>query len=210
MLASPATRRIVLGAALLAGAAAIALLAFVVVSGSDEEVAAVPENGRYESQAARYSFDYPRQWQDLEDRVKFEVPPDLQLLDAVVVGYMESEPELFNGVQVTVTRIDRVVPREGIEGELTRLDQIFRDGAAAARAEFHEPAWVELGGLKARQYITEFLLGSSSGIVEVASARVVTYFGDRQYAVNCQGRVADFDARVLAGCEQVLQSFRFR
>jgi hypothetical protein len=203
----PPLRFLALGLALAAGVVA-AVLAYQAISADDDaEEAPRPQGGSYVNSRLRYNFDYPPQWADVKDRVEPAIAEEIELLDDVYVGELDTLPDVFHGVRVTVTQVDHQVPREGIEGELAQLDGALRSRAAAAGAEFWEPEWVELGGLKARRYITEYPLGRG---FELATAQVVTYFGDRQYIVSCQGRVDKFDEAVLAGCEKVLQSFRFR
>ncbi|HXH21951.1 MAG TPA: hypothetical protein VNN10_07965 [Dehalococcoidia bacterium] len=189
-------------------AAVAAVAAFALPGGDGEpEEAARPADGRYVNSRLRYQFEYPKSWSDVKDRVKPAGREELTLLDDVYVGELETVPDTFHGVRVTVSQHERAVPREALTGELVKLDEALRSRAAAARADFWDPQWVELGGLPARQYITEFPLGNG---LELATAQYVTIFGDRQYTVSCQGRADKWDQAVLAGCEQVLQSFRFR
>jgi hypothetical protein len=204
--------RLILSAALgVIAIAAIAAVAAILLLGGDDDGDSRPSNGRYTNATMRYSFEYPRGWQDLTDQIPFVVPEATTILDRVAVGTYETETGAFNGIQVSVVQVNHTVDDSNLRTELEALDQVYSQQAATVRGKLHPPEWVELGGLTARQYVTEFAFGSSSvPIFQVASAQVVTFFGDRQYIVNCQGRLASFDEQVLPGCEQALQAFRFR
>jgi hypothetical protein len=167
-----------------------------------------PENGRYENRTVRYSFEYPQQWPDASDKIKLSVA-EANVLDNVAVGAYNEETGFFDGVHVFVVKLSETVNAEDIDHHLEQLDDIYRRQAEAVGGRLQTPTTVELGGLKARQYIIEFVYGGLAQ-VQTASAQTVTFWGDRQYAVNCQGSAATWDEKVLPGCEQVLQTFRFR
>lgn len=189
----------------------VALLAsgLSVACGGDEPKPR-PVDGRYENRVVRYSFEYPRDWQDVSDKVGLSIregSPDI--IDSVAVGRFDERTGFFDGVHVFVVRVNETVNESNIERHLSEVDEAFRRQAELTGAILVPPTNVELGGLRARQYITEFVFGGAAQ-VQAASAQTVTFFGDRQYTVNCQGRAATWDDLILAGCEQVLQSFRFR
>jgi len=183
-----------------------AYIAFV--SGGDEGIPR-PTDGRYTNNRMRYTFEYPSDWADVSDQIKLSLPAGakVKILDHVVVGSVEPEIGLLNGVQISVVQMSQTVDAGQLEAELQALDAIFQQQATTVKGTLSTPEWVELGGLKARQYVFDFTFGFGD---RAASAQVVTFFGDRQYTVNCQGRFSSFDEKVLPGCEQVLQSFRFR
>ena len=181
-----------------------AYIAFL--SGGAEETPR-PSKGSYTNNRMRYTFEYPSEWSDVSADIKLVAPEGAKILDHVVVGSMEPETGMLNGVQVSVVQISQTVEAGQLEAELQALDAIFQQQATIVKGTLSTPEWVELGGLKARQYVFDFTYGFGD---RAASAQVVTFFGDRQYTVNCQGRFSSFDEKVLPGCEQVLQSFRFR
>ncbi len=189
---------------------AVAVGAFFLF-GNDKEEAAQAADGRYNNSRVRFAFEYPPQWNDLSKQIKSRAPEGADLVDFVAVGHAETDTGIVNGVQVIVVRINHKVAAAALEQELLDLEPLFKQQASRAGGKLKEPQWVELGGLRARQYITEYSLQSNNApAVEVASAQVITFFGDRQYTVNCQGRLATFDTDVLPGCEQILQTFRFK
>lgn len=198
------------------GFAAAAVIGLAVGVGSyllltGDEVKPRPKDGRYSNSRVRYQFEYPIEWKDLSAEVKGALPAGADTVDYLAVGDTEAETGILNGIQIIVVRIDHTVSGENLEKELVELEPLFRQQATRAAGILKDPQWVELGGLKARQYITQFELGrANQPLVSVVSTQVVTFFGDRQYTVNCQGRLATFDEKVLPGCELVLQTFRFR
>lgn len=190
--------------------AAILLLTPVLLTacggGDDDDAApARPADGRYENSKMRFEFEYPKEWGDITDKVKLVVPAETKILDHVAIGTYEEQSGFMNGAQVSVVEIMEDISQPELEAELEALDETFRQQAATVRGKLLEPQWVELGGLKARQYVVEFVLGFD----QAASAQTITFFGARQYTVNCQGRFSSFNELVLPGCEQLLQSFRF-
>jgi hypothetical protein len=191
----------------LLGLLSVALLTAMACGGSGGEPA--PKAGHYENEAVRYLFDYPDDWQDVSDTIQltFNEGEEATVLDSVVVGNLEEETQLLNGVQVTVVQVNAEVTDENRATELLALDPLYDQLASQAAGGVTAKSDVELGGLAARQYVVEFVYANQ---VQAASAQTVTFFGDRQYIVNCQGRADTFDEQVLPGCEQVLQSFRFR
>jgi hypothetical protein len=170
-----------------------------------------PSGGVYSNDEVRYEFTYPKAWQDVSDKVKLQISegsPDQ--LDHVAVGEFNSELGLLSGVQVTVVRLNKQIALEALETELLAMDASFTRLASTVAGKQATPEFGELGGLKARQYVIEFVYTAANQQVQVASAQTITFFGDRQYTVNCQAPVNDFDSKVRAGCEQVLGSLRFK
>jgi hypothetical protein len=185
------------------------LLLVALACGGDDEGADPPAGGHYENATVRYEFDYPEAWADISGEVELgfeEGGEQPELLDNVAVGELD-EIGLLHGVHVTVVRVSDEVTEATIGAELAAVDALYERLAAQAAGRVVETRDVELGGLPARQYVLEYVF---AGQAQAASAFTVTFFGDRQYTVNCQGRADSFDVDVLPGCEQVLQSFRFR
>lgn len=191
-----------LAAIVVAVVAGVALL----LAGGEEDSPSHPEDGRFKNSKLRFEFEYPPEWEDITDKIKFAVPDSTQVLEHVVVGNYEDETGLMNGAQISVVKLNKKVAADQLEAELQELDLTFQKQAQAVSGKLLPPEWVELGGLKARQYIIEFLFATD----EAASAQTITFFGDRQYTVNCQGRFSSFDEKVLPGCEKILQTFRFK
>jgi hypothetical protein len=193
---------------LLLGLLSIALLTVAACGGGGDEDPA-PKDGHYENRSVRYFFDYPAEWPDVTDTLQltFNEGQQATVLDSVVVGNVEDEIMLLNGVQVTVVQVNAEVTDENRASELLALDPLYDQLASQAAGGVTAKSDVELGGLAARQYVVEFVYANQ---VQAASVQTVTFFGDRQYIVNCQGRADTFDEEVLPGCEQALQSFRFR
>lgn len=188
----------------------LGLAVLAVACGGDEAPRPRPQDGQYDNPTVRYRFEYPQDWADVSDKVGLSVREgDPDLVDSVAVGKFDEATGFFDGVLVFVVRINETVNDSNRDRHLDELDQAFRRQAELIGALMATPTTVELGGLKARQYIAEFVFGGAAQ-VQAASAQTVTFFGDRQYTVNCQGRQSTFDEVVLRGCEQVLQSFRFR
>ena len=170
--------------------------------------APAPKDGHYRNDRVRYRFDYPASWRDASQAVTIQISEGkLDLVDKVAVGNLEENTGILNGVMVIVVRIDHEVTPDGLEKELSDVDGLYKQFAANVAGALTTREGAELGGLSARQYVVQF---AYLGMVEVASAHVVTFFGDRQYTVNCQGRASRFDSDVLPGCEKILESFRFK
>ena len=190
---------------LLGAAVTVALLALACGGGDGD---AAPADGHYENKSVRYVFDYPADWGDVSDAVRLGFDAEQpDIVDTVAVGSVEPELGLLNGVHVTVIRVKAEVTSDSLPAELDSLNSLYEQLAAQAAGRLAEVKDVELGGLRARQYVVEFVY---AGRVQAASAQTVTFFGDRQYTVNCQGLAETFDTEVLPGCEQVLQTFHFR
>ncbi len=181
--------------------AVVAGAALLVFSGGDKKQPA-PADGKYANSRMRYLFDYPTDWTDLP-QITFVVPKETQVLDKVTVGPAPTDEGIFNFTQVIVVQVNHQVKADGLQDELLGLDGLFKQQAATVKGTLHDPTWVELGGLRARQYVTEFVYGNTALLFQAVSAQVVTFFGDRQYIVNCQGRFDAFDTVVLPGCEQI-------
>ncbi len=176
-------------------------------SGGGKSGEAKPQNGKYDNTKVGYSFQYPKEWGDQSGAIKPTVRGGDQV-DAVVVGNVEPELTLLNGVMVTVYRINHQVAADMLGDELNATDKLFQDFAASVKGRLVSAGTDQtMAGLKARQYIVQFVY---MGQVEVASAQTVTYFKDLQYTVNCWGRATDFDQTVLPGCEQILNRFRIK
>ncbi len=188
--------------------AVVAGAALLIFSGGDKKQPA-PADGKYANSRMRYLFDYPTDWTDLP-QITFVVPKETQVLDKVTVGPAAKDEGIFDFTQVTVVKLNHQVKINDLPNELMALDDVFKQQAATVKGTLRDPVWVELGGLRARQYVTEFVYGNTSLLFQTVSAQVVTFFGDRQYTVNCQGRFDAFDTVVLPGCEQILSSFRFK
>jgi len=198
------------GLRLIAAAAAFAAVLALVISGCGGGKAR-PSNGRYSNQEFRYAFDYPKEWEDVTAKVKLAVEKGTpNVLDQVSLGKVDPDIGYFIGVQVSVIGINHTVAQAALEKELTDLDALFQTYAGQVRGKLKEPQWAELGGLKARQYVVEFAYTGGNQQLLVSNAETVTFFGDRQYIVNCQGRTTTFDNDVLGGCEKILQTFRFK
>ena len=189
------------------GLSILLLIALVAAGCGAGDSAPAPRGGHYRNDGVRYRFDYPASWEDASQAVTIQVGEGkLDLVDKVAVGEVEEDTGILNGVMVIVVRIDHAVTAEGLEKELSELDALHKEFAASVAGVLTTREGVELGGLRARQYLVQF---AYRGIAEVASAQTVTFFGDRQYTVNCQGRASRFESDVLPGCEKVLETFRF-
>jgi hypothetical protein len=195
--------------AAIAVAVGVAVWLFVIDNGGGAKAAPRPADGHYQNSKMRYSFDYPTDWQDVTDLITFSVPKEAQVLDRVAVGVVDKDTGVFRGAQVTVVKLNRKVKESDLDQELSNLDDLFKQQAAAVKGKLDPPKPAELGGLKARQYLLQFAFTSTQVVFDVASSQVVTFFGDKQYTVNCQGASADYNKTVVPGCEQLLQSFRF-
>ncbi len=186
----------------------LAILSPLLLLSCGDDGKPAPKDGRYENKKVRYSFEYPREWGDVTN-VIIHTAEGAEVVDSVAVGRQDPDTGALNGVQVTVTRVNQEVKRDRLEEALAELDDVFDQLARKYSGRVVRRESVELGGLSARMYTIQFtLLGPV--IAELASVQTATFFGDRQYTVNCQSRVDTFNAEVLAGCEQVLQSFRFK
>ena len=207
--------RIKLAAALVVVAgicAAGAFGAYLLLKGSDDSTAKPPRpaDGKYSNARVRYSFDYPQDWQDLTDTIQSKLPENAAVLDQVTVGTIDKDTQIFRGATLTVVKVNHVIDSKSLDSELTALDDTFQKQAVAVKGKLDPPQPAKLGGLDARQYNFKFAFTSTQVVFDVASSQVTTFFGDRQYTVNCQGPTVDFNKTVLEGCEQVLQSFRFQ
>jgi hypothetical protein len=192
---------------ILAGLSIVLVSVFLAACGGGDGESS-PKDGHYANAKYRYKFDYPKSWGDVTKALKIEVREgEPVVLDRVAVGSIEADVGLLDGVQVAVVQINHEVTADGLERELTDLDALFQTFASQVAGNLKPPQTVELGGLKARQYVIEF---AYLGRIQAASAQTVTFFGDRQYTVNCEGRASSFNADVLPGCEQILQTFRFQ
>jgi hypothetical protein len=181
---------------------------YLVFSSGGDSTPPRPADGSYTNAKMRYTFAYPTSWDDVSDLVKLQLPEGATatILDQVAVGNVEPQTGLLNGALVSVVKLDHTVKVNDMPAELKALDQVFQQQAAAVSGVLEPPQDGDLGGLPARQYIIKFVYQGD----EAASAQTVTFFGDRQYTVNCQGRASSFSKDVLPGCEQLVQSFRFK
>jgi hypothetical protein len=206
--------RIKLAAALIVIAgisAAGAFGAYLLFKGDDANAKPPrPADGKYTNSRVRYTFEYPVDWQDLTDVIQPKLPDNASVVDRVTVGAIDKDTQVFRGVLVTVVKIDHKVDAKELDSELFSLDDIFQRQAAAVKGKLDPPQPAKLGGLTARQYLFKFAFTSTQVVFDVASSQVTTFFGDRQYTVNCQGPTTDFDKTVLPGCERILESFRFQ
>jgi hypothetical protein len=185
---------------------ALSVLVLLTLAACGRSEKPVPLNGQYANGKERYLFSYPVEWDDVSKAVGVAVSTEVMILDQVAVGKFDTELGLLSGVQVYVVKVKQRVKADDLDKQLGELDDLYRQQAARVSGRLSETKTVELGGLKARQYVIEFVF---LGRIEAASVQTVTFLGDRQYVVNCQGRRASWNEDVLAGCERVLQSFRF-
>ncbi len=163
------------------------------------------KGGSYENKRVRYSFQYPKAWTDISSAIKPAVEGQVDLLDKVALGNQDDKTGVLVGVMVIVVRINHEVAGDALEQELTYTDGLFKQQSEKTAGKLTVDRDAKLGGLAARQYVIEQVVGTK----QFAVASTVTYFGDRQYSVVCQGPAEGFDKDVKPGCEQVLNSFRF-
>jgi DnaJ-like protein len=159
--------------------------------------------GHYDDGRLRYSFDYPKNWADVTAKVKVAAGKSTpNLLSHAALGSFDESTGLFSGVQVSVVQTTRALT----DGE---LDDLFQQFSASVKGRQNEPQDGTLGGQKARQYVVEFVHDAGGAQQQIATAQTVTFMGDREYTVNCQGLQESFDTDIRPGCEQALQTFQF-
>lgn len=158
-----------------------------------------------------YSFDYPKGWEDVTSKVKLAAGQQGKpnLLGQIALGAFDDKVGLFSGVQVSVVQINHEVKPENLDAELVSLDDLFSKFSASVAGRENDPQSGQLGGLAARQYVVQFVYHSGAQDEQIATAQTVTFSGDRQYTVNCQGLLEKFDTDIRPGCEQALASFKF-
>ena len=99
--------------------------------------------------------------------------------------------------------------QDNLAAAFTDLDGLFQQFSASVSGRQNDPQDGELGGLKARQYVVQFVYHAGGAPQQIATAQTVTFVGNLEYTVNCQGVLDTFDTDIRPGCEQALQSFRF-
>jgi hypothetical protein len=166
---------------------------------------------RFSDPKQGYGFDYPKPWQDVTAKVKLAAGQAGRpnLLGQIALGNFDDKLGLFSGAQVSVVGIDHEVKSENLDTELVGLDDLFQKFSVSVAGRENDPQSGQLGGLSARQYVVQFVYHSGAQDEQIATAQTVTFLGNRQYTVNCQGLLEKFDSDIRPGCEKVLMSFRF-
>jgi hypothetical protein len=192
------------------GALAVAALAALVgLACSSGGGPSRPAPGVYESAAFGYGFTYPGDWPNITDKIALSLEEEgPKVLESVAFGEYDERTGFLDGVHVFVVEINETVTPDNIERHFAELDDAFRKQSAAVGGKMTPPTDAELDGVRARQYLVEFVYGGLAQ-TQAASAQTIAFIGNRQYAVNCQGRASTFNEKVLPGCEQVLQTLRF-
>src|SRR5262245_24408767 len=181
-------------------AAAAVLLVVVVVmllkpSKSTPTGKAAPGSSHYSDSKLNYSFDYQKDWQDVTSKVRLAAGQQGKpnLLGQIALGSFDDKVGLFSGVQVSVVQIDHDVKAENLDAELAQLDDLFQKFSASVAGRENDPQPGQLGGMDARQYVVQFVYHSGPVDEQIATAQTVTFQGNRQYTVNCQGLLDKFD-----------------
>ncbi len=186
----------------------LAAVAATACGGSHKASPPAPKNGSYTNSTLRYTFQYPKDWPDISKDVKVQVQNGtVTPMDKVGLGGLDQQTGLISGALVSVVHIDHQVQADNIQNDLNAQDDLFRKVATDVKGKLTIQNDVQLGGLPAHQYLVEFVY---AGQINAVSAQTITFFGDRQYTVDCEGPADKFNDTVKPGCEQILQSFRFK